>query len=438
MPKIVSPHRALASVPAADSPYDVFCGIDWSENHHDYCIVDRAGKRLAGGRVPEALHGWQVLAAELDKYGQGQSVPVIIETERGLLVDELRRTHHPVYAVNPKAVHKYRQRWSVSGAKSDKADALLMAHLGRTDLIMHRPLPAETADMLALGQLARAHQDCTWRSRDLANELRSLLREFFPGALIAFKPADLLNPVARVVLNAAPTPAAAARLTVADLKNLLIAAGRVRGVEKAAQRLQEIFSVAQMRRLPAVEQAMGETARALVNAIDGAVRASDELEAALTEALARNTQVKELVDSIPGLGVVSAARIFGEIGDDPDRFHNAAALKAYAGTSPVTVASGKGEAVFFRYVRNSRLHSAAWQWAFMASTHSAGARAHYDRRREAGDRHNAALRNLANRLLGCLHHCLRTGQLWDEKTVFGIEGRPPKRVSSDELIESSL
>ena len=71
-----------------------------------------------------------------------------------------------------------------------------------------------------------------------------------------------------------------------------------------------------------------------------------------------------------------------------------------------------------RKVKNNRLASAGYAWAFAALTASPGARAHYDRRRDAGDRHTAAQRNLFNRLLGCLHHCLATGQHYDETTAF--------------------
>ena len=430
MPKISPLMKALATVPTGDSTYQVFCGIDWSENYHDYAIVDAGGKRRAAGRFSESLEGWHTLRDLLDEHGAGQPVPIVIETERGLLVDEARRTHHPIYAINPRAVHKYRERFGPSGAKTDRADALLMAHLGRTDLFLHRALPAETADMLAINQLARAHQDAAWRAQALANEIRSLLREFFPAALIAFPPRHLTSAAARTVLQAAPTPERAGRLSVTAIARLLTRAGRKRGIDREAQRLAEIFETAQMRRLPVVEQAMGETLRGLLRALDGEMGAVDALEASVVASLAAHP-VHELVDSIPGLGYVTAARILGEIGDDHRRFHDAGSLKAYAGTSPVTVASGKSESVHFRYIRNSRLHSAAWQWAFMAVTHSAGARIRYDRRREAGDKHAAALRNVANRLLGCLHHCLRTGQIWDEKIIFGVGGRPPRKLTAE-------
>ena len=117
--------------------------------------------------------------------------------------------------------------------------------------------------------------------------------------------------------------------------------------------------------------------------------------------------------------------MLAEIGDDRARFADARGLKAYAGSAPVTRASGKTTAVLHRRVKNQRLAAVGYVWAFAALTASPGARAHYDRRKAAGDRHVAAQRNLFNRLLGCLHHCLHTGQTYDEATAFPTTSTAP-------------
>ncbi len=110
--------------------------------------------------------------------------------------------------------------------------------------------------------------------------------------------------------------------------------------------------------------------------------------------------------------------MLAEIGDDRSRFQDAKGLKAYAGAAPITRASGKTRSVTCRRIKNNRLAAAGYTWAFSALTASPGARAHYDRRRDTGDRHAAAQRNLFGRLLGCLHQCLTTGQHYDEATAF--------------------
>jgi len=125
-----------------------------------------------------------------------------------------------------------------------------------------------------------------------------------------------------------------------------------------------------------------------------------------------------IITSFPGLGALTGARVLAEIGDDRSRFQDAKGLKAYAGAAPITRASGKTRSVTHRRIKNNRLNAAGYSWAFSALTASPGARAHYDRRRDDGDRHAAAQRNLFGRLLGCLHHCLITGQHYDEATAF--------------------
>ena len=121
-----------------------------------------------------------------------------------------------------------------------------------------------------------------------------------------------------------------------------------------------------------------------------------------------------IITSMPGLGPILGARILAELGDDHDRFADAKAVKAFAGTAPVTRASGLKRSVTRRIVRNKRLGQAGHLWAFSLLTTSPGARAHYDRRRAAGDTHNAAARNLANRYFGLLHHCLQRRTSYSE------------------------
>jgi len=301
---------------------EIFCGIDWAERHHDVAVVDQTGRLLGRRRISDDLAGFSDLTALLVEHAgeQGEQVtgvPVAIETDRGLLVAALRAVGHPVYAINPKAVDRYRDRHAVSGAKSDPADALVLAHLLRTDRHAHRPLPADTEQAQVVRVLARAHQDAIWARRQDANRLRSLLREFFPAALTAFP--DLTTRTALTVLAAAPTPAAAAALTRANLTGLLHAAGR--GTRPAdAARLADIFAAAdQLRQSTEVETAMGAAARAIVRTLAAANQSVHELELALADHFEQHPDA-EILDSLPGLGLVLGARVLGEYGDDPTRW----------------------------------------------------------------------------------------------------------------------
>jgi transposase len=180
-----------------------------------------------------------------------------------------------------------------------------------------------------------------------------------------------------------------------------------------------------MRQLPLVEDAMGRQALALLRQLDAACASADDLEHAVTRTFNQHPDAG-IITSFPGLGILTGARVLAEIGDDRSRFQDAKGLRAYAGAAPITRASGKARSVTCRRVKNNRLNAAGYIWAFSALTASPGARAHYDRRRHAGDRHAAAQRNLFGRLLGCLHHCLITGQHYDEATAFPAARQLPK------------
>jgi transposase len=174
-----------------------------------------------------------------------------------------------------------------------------------------------------------------------------------------------------------------------------------------------------MRQLPLVEQAMGRQAIALLGQLDAACTSAGDLEQAVTESFNQHPDAG-IITSFPGLGPLTGARVLAETGDDRSRFQDAKGLKAYAGAAPITRASGKSRSVTHRRVKNNRLASAGYIWAFSALTASPGARAHYDRRKDAGDRHAAAQRNLFGRLRGCLWHCLITGQEYDETIAFPV------------------
>jgi len=126
-----------------------------------------------------------------------------------------------------------------------------------------------------------------------------------------------------------------------------------------------------------------------------------------------------VVRSLPGLGTIIGARVLGEFGDEPDRYGTAKSRKNYAGTSPITRASGTKKAVLARHVRNRRLADAIYLWSFAALTASPGARVFYDQHRAAGGTHHAALRALGNRLVGVLHGCLEHHALYDETIAWG-------------------
>jgi transposase len=388
----------------------VFCGIDWAERHHGVALVDEAGTLLAKARITDDAAGYHKLLALLAEHGDSPDdpIPVAIETSHGLLVASLRTGSRRVFAINPLAAARYRDRYGVSRKKSDPGDALVLANILRTDMHAHRPLPTDSELARAITVLARAQQDAVWTRQQVANQVRSLLREYYPAALLAFqgKQGGLTRADARVILALAPTPAKAAKLTLAQLRGALKRSGRLRGCDAEAERLRAVFRAE-----------YGHQLLALLKQLDVTCEAADDLAEAATAAFHQHAD-SEILLSFPGLGPMLGARVLAELGDDRARFADARALKSYAGSAPITRASGKKRFVGRRFVKNNRLINAGFLWAFAALTASPGANAHYRRRRDHGDWHAAAQRHLLNRFLGQLHHCLQTRQHFDEQRAF--------------------
>src|SRR5947209_3340462 len=240
---------------------EVFCGIDWSERHHDIALVDQDGTLIAKRRIGESVADFAELLTLLAEAGDSpeEPIPVAIETSRGLLVAALRATGRPIYAINPMAVSRYRERHCVSRKKSDHVDAMTLANILRTDAHAHRKLPADSELACAITVLARAAQDAIWRRTKALQELRALLREFYPGFLAAFAEGTVTNlasPEARAILALAPTPAAGARLSQTRITTALRRAGRKRGIDTLAAHIQQTLRIPQLRQPPLVESAM--------------------------------------------------------------------------------------------------------------------------------------------------------------------------------------
>jgi transposase len=394
----------------------IFVGDDWAEAHHDVYLCDEAGVKLAARRVPEGIGGIAVFHELVASHAvDAADVVVGIETDRGLWVQALIEAGYVVFAVNPRAASRYRDRHTLSGAKSDPGDAKMLAELVRTDRHNHRQVAGDTATAEGVKVLARAHQTLIWERTRATNRLRCSLREYFPAALETFD--ELAHRDTLAVLARAATPTEAAQLTPAKIRTVLRKAGRQRNIETRADTIAAGLRVAALSAPATVEAAHGATTKATV-AIVVALNAQIEVLAAELADHFEQHPDSDIYLSLPGIGVILGARMLGEFGDDPNRYTNAKARKNYAGTSPITRASGKRHVALARFVRNKRLADAIDQAAFCSISTSPGARAFYDARRSTGDSHHKALRALGNRWVGILHGCLRHQCAYDENTAW--------------------
>ena len=394
----------------------VFLGDDWAEDHHDVHLMDEDGKKLASRRLPEGLDGiracHELVASHINDPGE---LIVGIETDRGLWVTALVAAGYQVYAINPLAASRYRDRHNVGGAKSDPGDAKMLADLVRTDRHNHRQIAGDSPEAEAIRIIARGHQNLIWSRNRQTNALRNALREYYPAALETFS--DLADRDTLAVLAKAPTPAAGAALTIGQIQAALRRGGRQRNIERRAGEIQIGLRSEQLAAPDIVATAFAATTRAAVAILVELNRQIVQLETVLTANFEQHPD-SDIYHSLPGFGVVLGARALGEFGDDPNRYANTKSRRNYAGTSPLTIASGKKKAVLARHVRNRRLYDALDQAAFCALTQSPGCRVFYDQHRAAGDLHHQALRALANRLVGTLHGCLDHRTLYNEHTAW--------------------
>jgi transposase len=405
----------------------IFVGVDWAEAHHDVHVEDEDGKRLGGRRLPEGVEGIARFHEMVGDHAEDPGEVVIgIETDRGLFVTALVAAGYEVFAVNPMSTSRYRDRHSTSGAKSDPGDAKVLADMVRTDRHNHRPVAADSETVQVVKVLARAHQTMVWSRKRQTNLLRSTLREFYPAALVAFD--DLASGDALEVLGIAPTPELGRTLSLSKIAAALRRGGRQRRIDDRATEIQGALRAEQLAAPAAVSSAMGASVTASVAVIAAMVAQIATLAAELEAGFEQHPDA-EVVRSLPGLGTILGARVLGEFGDEPNRYHTPKCRKNYAGTSPITRASGTKRVVLARFARNHRLGDAIYMWAFAALTVSPGARALYDTRRAAGDTHHAALRALGNRLVGILHGCLEYHTTYDETIAWGHRTAPLAEVA---------
>lgn len=393
-------------------------GDDWAEDHHDVEVQDETGRRLGKARLPEGIAGIARLHAMIGQYVGDDDEPVEvvvgIETERGPWVQALLAAGYQVYAINPLRVARYRERHSVSGAKSDPADAHTLADMVRTDRHQLRPVAGDSDLAEAIKVVTRAHKTLIWERTRHTLRLRRALLDFFPAAVTAFD--DLDAPDTLELLAAAPDPVTAAALDDEQITAALRRARR-RGIPDKVAKIQEVLRTPQLAQPSVVAGAYAVTVRAQVAILTTFNTQIKLMEQQVGAHFGRHPD-GEVYLSQPGLGGILGARVLAEFGDDKTRYTDAKARKNYAGTSPITKASGKKKIVLARYVHNDRLIDALGQQAFAALKASPGARAYYDQQRARGIGHRAALRQLGNRLVGILHGCLKTGTPYDEHTAW--------------------
>lgn len=396
----------------------LFIGDDWAEDHHDVEFQDEEGRVLRCARLPEGIAGIAGFGQLVGGFVSGDAEPsdvlVCIETDRGPWVKALIAAGYRVFGVDPKQAARHREILSSSGAKSDKSDAHALADMVRTRRHQLRQVAADSDIAAAVKVVSRAHQTLIWERTRHMLRLRVALREYFPAALEAFAGFELTSRAVLALLAKAPTPAAAAKLT---LRQIAAALKGCRDIEAKAAAIQQVLRSEHLGQPEPVTAAYAATVWSLTAVLTTLNTEIAGLEKEVKAHFGQHPDA-EIVLSQPGLGVVLGARVLAEFGDAADRYASAKARKNYAGTSPVTRQSGKMRVVAARFVHNDRLLDALHMQASCAILHDDQTRAYYDQIRARDVSHNAALRQLGNRLVGILHGCLKTHTTYDQATAW--------------------
>ncbi|MFF2374783.1 IS110 family transposase [Streptomyces xiamenensis] len=403
------------------------CGLDWADRWVDCALLHRDGTPLGHTRITYATTPDPVTAIThfLRKANRTRwrTIPIGTEDPTSLLAQALTSAGLRVIGIDPMIAARHRTATTQGLTKNDRTDAYLLADMLRQK-IGSRPAPQDSPQARAISVLARAQSRAvTSRARAL-HQLRAALTAYYQAAVTAWPRLGLRHPQARAVLAAAPTPTAAATLTRAQYAEALRKGGRWRTVDDEAERLQLHFRRPALSTDPIAETAHRTAMLALLADLTHACTQADRLADELATTFTTHPHAP-IITSFPGIGTVLGGRILAETGDDPARFATGRALCAYAGVVPVTWASGTSHRVSYRKFANHHLRDALRQAAFCALTRSPGAASYYRSHRAKGNSHSGALRILAARLTRSLHHCLATGENYNERIAFPDSRGPP-------------
>lgn len=395
-----------------------YAGVDWASESHHVWLADKDGRRLGERSFKHTGEGLAEMVSWLLKLSgaaDGSQIDVAIEVPHGPVVETLLERNFNVFALNPKQMDRFRDRYSVSGAKDDSRDAQVMTSALRTDPHCFRRLAVGDPIVIELREWSRIAEDLTAERTALVNRLRQQLWRYFPAFLEL--EADLSASWALELWQAMPTPQAAKRVRKSSIETIL---KRHRIRRLSAEQVLDI-----LRQRPLVVAAgTTEAARAhcatliarlrlisrqIVDAHHQLDTLTAKLGAAQEPDAGQNTQRDAVIlASLPGIGRINLATLLAEASEALQRrdYH---ALRTLTGVAPVTRRSGKSCTVSRRYAHHSRLANAAYHWARTAAQHDATSRAKYAALRARGHSHGRALRSVADRLLNVACAMLRSG-----------------------------
>lgn len=402
-----------------------FVGLDWAAREHAVCVIDERGAVTVRFTVAHSAVGMTELVERLDKVAPRAELRVAIERPSGLIVDTLVERGFLVAPIHPNVVKATRSRYSAAHGKTDLGDAYLLADVLRTDGHRFRTMSPLSDETKALRGLVRTRDDLVERRIATANQLRSLLDEFWPGAAAIF--ADVDSPIALEFLERYPTPQSAALLGEKRL-GAFLARQQYSGRRSATELLERLRNAPVSVAGELEADAKGECVRALIAVLRPLVAQIAALTSAIEHAVDAHPDAK-IVTPLFRSGRVCAAQILAELGDDRARYVSDDHLAAESGVAPVTRESGKQRAVTFRWACNMRLRNALATLADSTRHTNPWARSIYQRARDRGCEHAHAIRILARAWCRVLWHC------WQKRVAYDPDKHRAARAFTLRLVD---
>lgn len=386
----------------------MFCGWDWGSTQHGVCLVDDHGAVIRKWTVQHSESALEKLFAELASFGDVRQLPVAIERGEGLVVGLIAGAGHPVLMVEPAALKAARPRWGSAGAKSDLADAFMLADYARTDghrLRRVEPVAQATRELAAL---VRARTSLVEARTAASNQLWAILAEHWPGAAVVFQ--KLTSQVALAFLTDYPTPQAAALLGEGRMRQFCHRHS-YRGGKSPAELIGRLRAAPTSANpiAPKVLEAIVGGSIAQIKLLNAEIT---RLEHDLAATLAAHPKTA-LLTTLPRVATVSLAALIAEIGPLLERCDNPEQVAAMCGAAPVTRASGKSRSVGFRYTANRQARAAITGFADNSRHSSEWAGDCYRRARARGARHPHAVRILARGWVRVIWACWTTDTAYD-------------------------
>lgn len=389
-----------------------YTGIDWADDHFDFCIVDESGKRIKQFRVQKNIQGFTKAVDHLRNLSaQVEQIPVAIETPNSLLVDYLMELKYTVYSINPKSVDRYRDRYRTSKAKDDYFDAYVLANVLRTDRHNYRPVSFGSDLVRELKILTQDREALVNTRTRLSNQLRACLKTYYPVACELFS--ALLIPVALEFLKTFPTLDAARRCPRQKMIEFLKAHHIYD--QRSAKMICDKLQQEPIPIDPVVIRAKSRQMMTLVGLLIPLCQQIEDYDKQIAELLDKHPG-KDIFLSLPGAGNNLAARLLSQMGDNRSRYQHVNQVQVYAGTAPVTRQSGDYKHVKFRWSCNKHFRNTLQLFSFCSLSESAWAYRYYQRHRKMGKTHNHALRCLGNQWLKIIFSMWKSNQPYREET----------------------